>query len=250
VPKHVKTVRLTPRISPFSGQLSTFTRDGVEYVKDEVGSTLAHELAHSVSVPHHGESDPATRRWTRDTSVNPPVIREYEFAADERGVPETTTLKPGAGKVIQVYVEGANAYVQLRAHNPLFDRPMNLWLAARGGQHSGDEACFMRYDCAHAYVHPRNAGWRVLTLDPEVTGETLCESKEGTGVNDATRKPAPRYRCPSGRDARSRSERSRRSVAVEAVHHPAADRQQRAQHAAGGHRGLEELHQQLWLEMK
>jgi hypothetical protein len=92
--------------------------------------------------------------------------------------------------------EGATAVdtVEIPADDPMFDQPIELYVAiSKGGQHSGVEECYMRYAAAEAYVHRRHADWRVLLSDPEIKGRTLCDSKTGTGVNLATRKPWPRY---------------------------------------------------------
>ncbi len=188
VPKHVPFVRITSTVTPYSGSLTSLVRDGSVIISDESGSTIAHELSHACGVVHHGEDDPGMVLWRRDTSVTPHVIRE--FALDDDG-----NIDDGDhGKIIRVSKEQGGALVDVPPDRKVFDHDLTLYLAAcRNGQHSGAEECYMRYDCASAYVNPKRADGRVKILDGEVSGWDLCDNKKGTGVNDRGRKPVSRY---------------------------------------------------------
>jgi hypothetical protein len=68
-----------------------------------------------------------------------------------------------------------------------------VYVAKKGGQHSGEERCFMRYDTADAHVTAQNAAVRYFRLGGEVPGLELCATREGTGVNAADHQPESRY---------------------------------------------------------
>jgi hypothetical protein len=190
VPKYVEAVTLSQSISPLTGRVDSFMRNGGIVINDVTGSVIAHELSHACSVTHHGSGDLMFRQWKRDTSVTPHVIRE--FPMDDYGNVDSS----GVGEPIIVLWEGSTVAdtVEMLPDNPIFDSPTRVYVAvSKDGQHSGDEACYMRYKCAAAYVHRRHPNWRVIVHDGEINGSTLCDSNTGTGVNAAGRKPWPRY---------------------------------------------------------
>jgi hypothetical protein len=194
LPKDVNFVSITYRVSPFDGLYRDVTRGDKAESVDESGATIAHEIAHGSCTWHHGESDPGVKYWVRDSSVDPPVIREV--GADDDGKmlmdPKDPT-KPAAGTIIHVFKERTQK--EISAANWRFDDPMVIYVAKfKDGPHSGNEACFMRYDAAGAYTHPRGAAnARILFDGREYTGTILCESAAGTGVNASGRSPWPRY---------------------------------------------------------
>jgi hypothetical protein len=188
LPKDVLAVDISPSVSPFQGQMISFQRDGASIIKDESGGTIAHELSHACHIMHHGKTDLGNRVWQRDTSVTPHVIREF-IPLDDWSVPSGQT-----GLIIHVFVEGTRNGREVPANNVLFDSPDLVYVASQKGQHSGNEACYMRYDNATAYTNPRRPrDGRVIVTDGEAYGTILCEDKKGTGINDASRLPWPRY---------------------------------------------------------
>jgi len=70
--------------------------------------------------------------------------------------------------------------------------PRQIYVGKSQGQHSGNEDCVMRYDCAEAYDYGA-VRWYLMNYDQEVIGQKLCVSEEGTGVNLSGREPRPRY---------------------------------------------------------
>jgi hypothetical protein len=189
VPKHIDAVTLSPKISPFAGRYDWLHLGGNWIEQDVSGATIAHELSHACCVTHHGAGDLFFVQWRRDTSVTPHVIREYR--TDDYG-----NVSSGPGNKIIILREGATVAdtVEILADDPMFDSPTRIYVAtSKNGQHSGDEACYMRYDAAGAYIHKRHNDWRVLVPDGEMVGTTLCTSNTGTGVNDSGRTPWPRY---------------------------------------------------------
>jgi hypothetical protein len=131
---------------------------------------LAHELGHSVNVWHHGDGDPKVVVWRVEAR------------------PGGGTQVSEGGSVIQLRNEAGQA---LRF--PTAGSELETWLAAPRAQHSGVEACFMRYAVADAYRTNAEPGVRYWVQGTERRGDVLCESREGSGVNARDRAPRPRY---------------------------------------------------------
>ena len=162
--------------------INQVTRNGVHILTDAVQASVAHELAHGCSVYHHGDLDRSKVQWLvkLDTTVFPATYQAFEM-----GVP------------ITVLAEGPPEAVLAVAP---FLGQRTVWLGMPQGQHSGDEECFMRYDCADAYPQTGSevrrfwiAGTELSADSPELAGIFLCASPAGTGVNLAGRQPQPRY---------------------------------------------------------
>ncbi len=154
---------------------------GKRIITDEYASTVAHEILHTLSVDHHGETDLKERMWMRAVGdLGLMEIKEYNV---------TKGVAYGPGQVIRVMTEDGR---ELGANSRSINLPQETYVAARGGQHSGHEDCLMRYSCADAYVSPTDSSVRYLVTD-EMTGLGLCRDPRGTGVNDPGRKPRPRH---------------------------------------------------------
>ncbi len=154
---------------------------GKRIITDEYASTVAHEILHTLSVDHHGETDLKERMWMRsvgDTGLL--EIKEYQV---------TKGVAYGPGTVIRVMTEDGQ---ELGANSRSINLPQETYVASRGGQHSGHEDCLMRYSCADAYISPTDPSVRYLIPD-EMTGLGLCKDARGTGVNDPGRRPRPRH---------------------------------------------------------
>ncbi|WP_147441864.1 hypothetical protein [Corallococcus exercitus] len=136
-------------------------------------SIIAHELAHSVNVPHHGEGGIFIATITGNGTLR------KETPVDE-------TLSPGG---VEVYLE---SLTRDQSPRELATDPKYL-IATRCSQDgtqsvfSGAHDCIMRYR-ADVMVHltPVNERHRRYFLtghNPEPYGNTLCSTKYGTGFN-------------------------------------------------------------------
>ncbi|MEI6499555.1 MAG: hypothetical protein WCP21_00855, partial [Armatimonadota bacterium] len=147
----------------------------------EIISFVAHELLHACDCWHHGETDQVVT-WHAEP-VDGGGVRVYEY-----GDPADVGHKE-KGVAIWVWDEAGRL---LDPH--AWDDARTIWLGVRGGQHSGNEGCVMRYDCARAYLGTSaSARYYLQPADREVPGFHLCTSPEGTGVNQAGRAPRSRY---------------------------------------------------------
>ncbi len=154
---------------------------GKKIITDDYAQTVAHEILHCLSVDHHGETDFKERMWMRAVGdLGLFVIKEYQV---------TKGVAFGPGTEIRVMTEDGR---ELGPNSRSINLPREIYVGARGGQHSGHEDCLMRYSCAEAYVSPADSSVRYL-VDSEMSGLGLCKDSQGTGVNDPGRRPRPRY---------------------------------------------------------
>ncbi|HKO50995.1 MAG TPA: hypothetical protein VJV79_24975, partial [Polyangiaceae bacterium] len=141
---------------------------------------VAHELFHCVNVYHHGDIDidiawgvgldEATkekalfelRRDGRSTPIH--VLNEYSTDVTSNTIDEISRLSPAA-RLVKMGVDN--------------------------GQHSGDDACVMRYSNSEAYESKFDSTARYIVKERPGTG--LCQSPAGFGVNDSSRDPHSRY---------------------------------------------------------
>jgi hypothetical protein len=137
--------------------------------------TIAHELLHCCNVWHHGDKDDVV--WWHSETVGGREI-EYEFQSKEDcGHPEK-------GSPIRIFDEDGS--------QRMIKNPLRVWLGEKHGQHSGNEDCVMRYQCAKGYPGVFDVRY-LLRIEGEIVGQKLCIDREGTGVNAPDRKPQPRY---------------------------------------------------------
>lgn len=148
-----------------------------------IAATLAHELGHGVNVYHHGEHDHGPRIFRVDGAQV--FERRLGTAPGSDGeVPVTIFYEDGSPMlVVDVKTDAA------------------AWIGDRQGQHSGSDACVMRYDIAR--FHRRSgSGERFFNRGKEKVGSGFCGSPAGTGVNAPDHSPVPRYQgAAAGRGA-------------------------------------------------
>jgi hypothetical protein len=147
-----------------------------------LASTVAHEVAHACGARHHGESDLGLRWWIKKQRGDGSYyLEEVGSVWNERT--NQNEPEPGPGiPVRRLREDGTEVGVTART----YDRVL-LWVGCQQGQHSGDEACIMRYDCAISYILPGRPRDRFQCNPPEKTGDQFCTSARGTAVNDPQR---------------------------------------------------------------
>jgi hypothetical protein len=160
---------------------------------DEILSiTVAHELAHSVSIWHHGDLD-GPEYWDRDSNGN---LTEQDVD------PGTGTVFAFPKRVIYLMSEDedpadlSNALTGENLNFLSLPRKVNVgnricglappFTSKMNGQHSGDEASYMRYHHAYAYIPQGFPQVRFFTAGEEV-GMDLTDNPGGTGVNEPNR---------------------------------------------------------------
>lgn len=155
---------------------------------DYYSATVAHELAHGVSIWHHGTNDERDVKW--QVKLTP----EGFFARDAAGnLLVEEVLAGGARQDIRILDErGSPAPILriLQQHGAITISQRG----AHGGEHSGDTSCFMRYDLSPAYPALHDAALRYwVGRHGEPVGQSLCSAREGNGTNDASHAPQSRY---------------------------------------------------------
>jgi len=171
-------------------------------------STTAHELSHSVGARHHGRTDARDVIWKRIRVVNvaPGAQPSYyfrEWPAKYDAATDTYDADGSVGQRVRLFQEsGAEIDPNSEKAATFFATSRVPWVARQGGQHSGHDKCWMRYDCADAYIPPARPDHRVMlpkfedpnAPDDELPGFELCDGPQGTGVNDPSfNRNRPRY---------------------------------------------------------
>ncbi len=140
---------------------------------------LAHELLHCVNVYHHGKDDTLVE-WSLNTDGE---LMEVVVQQD----------KARKASLIRVLREdGVEQTGTLKAR--LSGRPGRSFRLLRGepqGLHSGFEDCLMRYDIAETYASQKDSSIRYFVR--ENVPRSICNTKDGTGVNAPGRLPQSRY---------------------------------------------------------
>lgn len=137
-----------------------------------VQSGIAHELSHATNVKHHGPDD--LDYVTGDVRCHDPDGTVTRYACNK--TPKDKNGKP---------------------NGPLQPADDCFEVAVKGGKFSGNDQCWMRYDETNFYEDPAGAcEWQhngktvygsLYGKDPP--GMSICESQEGTGVNDPNKQP-------------------------------------------------------------
>ena len=153
-------------------------RFGRAATADELARTTAHEVAHAISVPHHGETDSGLVTWIRDPTG--------DVAEDDGGPTYPIELRREAG------CGGAGCPMTPAEIAALFNNKVfkSVYVGGHRGEHSGHADCFMRYDAAAAYTReptqvasPRVRWW----VGDEDDGPRMDDAATGTGVNSVFR---------------------------------------------------------------
>jgi hypothetical protein len=193
-PKNVCRIEIgPPEISKRPG--TTKVKNDSDLYRLEV----AHELMHSVGVPHHSlpmkdfllDAYLAMPGNLRCPTDRPRVCVGGDGSHPINLLDEKTSLD--VAPMLASHVDAASAI-----EPNLFPLPVTpLYVGAQGGWHSGDDGCIMRYYFAKESQPPKDAAvapdtYYYLTGD-EPLGTTLCTSSLGTGINGHDRQPRSRY---------------------------------------------------------
>jgi hypothetical protein len=175
---------------------------------------LAHELAHSVGVEHHGETDDGSHLFTllgpddpRNTKGVPAFLLDGAVVSllDEVTLTDrasvmwdrlTEILIKNCGSVAALYGPAAfsSACANVVNHGIMEYSNLTLYIGRAQAQHSGDDRCVMRYFFANAYPSKTDSSiYYVSQAGTEPIGNGLCISPTGTGINSSSHKPQSRY---------------------------------------------------------
>ena len=175
----------------------------VVHPRDNTVETVAHEIAHAIGAQHHGDTDYHARWLVLEVPSADGTVRRRFFEQAMTSDAETGTLTPtGAPVPIRVFREGQSQETLPDAStNAPLPAPSRKFIARRGGQHSGHETCFMRYNAAAAYI-PSGRPMDRITFPKTVVIDfsdgdiyTFCRACQGTGVNPARFGHATRGDC-------------------------------------------------------
>ena len=173
LPAFVQSVLVNRTITPRSVQAIV---GGSTMNVTQEAFVIAHELLHGCNVFHHGQTDIRASYLVRNVGGN----LVYALSTDD-ALSVTPLYKEGdCGQAERVVPPNASAHLR------------NVFIAFKGGQHSGVESCLLRYNLAEYYAGAANDRvWQHNGV--ESPGFSLCESKAGTGVNASGHCPEPRY---------------------------------------------------------
>jgi len=153
--------------------------------------TIAHELAHAIGIEEHGLVD-FWALWEVDEVKGPDgkVVRRQFMEQPLTLNSKTGNLIPFGGRYrIHVFMEGQILETITGNSTNHVETGVPIYIAKRGGQHSGNEYCIMRYNSAGAYIPHEDLFDRVLKPPPKKKmirfpgAYQLCPNCQGTGVN-------------------------------------------------------------------
>lgn len=177
-------------------------RSVVVHPLDNTVETIAHEIAHAIGIEHHGDTD-YYAEWVVREAPQPDgtVNRWFEEQRYQANV-KTGALTPvGSPFRIRVFREGQNLEIRPANGTNVTVAPMPIYVGRRGGEHSGDWYCIMRYNNAGAFI-PRDRPIdrilprpEILVILPGMNPYGLCRSCQGTSSNPRRFGPAHRGDC-------------------------------------------------------
>jgi hypothetical protein len=146
---------------------------------------VAHELFHGVNVWHHGENDDVDARWVAQVGPDGRPLRNADG---------TVRFRDRTGLEVHLLDEAGGPHVPTLVQLPDVGRPgVQVYVGYTHGEHSGDEACVMRYKTAPvSAAGPRDPA-RYWNATPQAIGQGICQAPGGTGANAPSHTPRPRY---------------------------------------------------------
>lgn len=145
---------------------------------------IAHELGHTVGMAEHGAGDYVVEWIGSVNDAGQPVVFEASIDPNNEELPKEVIVKREDGSIIppdsKIFEGKDNSGVRVT-------------IGVQSGQHSGVEACLMRYDSAWAYPSLTEPNVRYYVKGEEERSVLFCSTHMGTGVNEAGREPQSRY---------------------------------------------------------
>lgn len=116
--------------------------------EQNLATTIAHELAHGISINHHGNRSKEPEKYVSENT--PATFHVYDYFGDKAKCP--------------CAIEGD--------------------IGIRGNDASGDQSCIMAYTNFYTWAHHRDQGVLVYQrVSVQPVGSKLCTSDKGTGIN-------------------------------------------------------------------
>ena len=176
-PKDIKQIYIPPLANFLANAKQQGGNARLQWAQQTYPASVAHELAHSVFVWHHGNTD---TQWVIWTPLPDGTIDELV----------KSTLQ---STKIRVFLENGTELTG-RSLTISPGQAMTLWQGVNGGFHSGDVFCFMRYDISQSYKSNADPTIRYYVPEGESPGSYLTDIVQGTGTNLSTRTtPQSRY---------------------------------------------------------
>jgi hypothetical protein len=175
-PGEPKKVALLPHIY----HMDEFrTGDGRVISRYQPYRTISHEILHCCNVRHHGDTDQQWRKWKLegDNLIETPLDDSGKPVESQRQIipltnlviPFTNDAASGSRDQLKRWLGKSEARI--------------VWVANKGGQHSGYQDCVMRYIVAQALIPSPGSKFRHLyPRSSELTGLSLCDQKEDSAV--------------------------------------------------------------------
>ncbi len=152
-----------------------------------------HELGHAVNLPHHGEGSPLSTgarpfKDLPDTQWIVTLQTDGKIMVTENGeVIEVRGEDDKPSKALDSWALKLSIEKQTTLKSP-------VWLGVPGGEHSGDDLCFMRYSEANSYKSKRDPKVRYYFNEEQQLGFYCCtEKNRESSVNSLSHRPQSRF---------------------------------------------------------
>jgi len=158
-PKKIHYIAIDSAALVDGGFVQRKKSNGEVAVYDNLSSTIAHELGHSVGIHHHGTTDLGWVTWV-------PV---YDAAKNAIGYLEGDFPYQGGGEPIEIRSELTLLKMDTAILDHVWRGNKVVYVGCKHGEHSGNETCVMRYDISCAYIPEGQPAVRYITQ-----GETVA----------------------------------------------------------------------------